>query len=110
AAPLHDVIGLLFGRATFVLPIGLVLAGSLTLLKTLLPDLPLPTSRLAGVAILTLAALPAEHLIGLPPGGSLARAEAHEGAGLVGHWLGSLLLEWLGGPGTAVVLTAILVV
>ncbi|HYY88072.1 MAG TPA: DNA translocase FtsK 4TM domain-containing protein [Chloroflexota bacterium] len=110
AAPLHELLGLLFGRASFVLPIGLVIGGGLALVRSFLPEVPLAESRLAGLVVITLAALPAEHLIGLGPNGSLARAEAHEGAGLVGHWTGSLLLEWLGGPATAVVLIAALLI
>ena len=47
-------------------------------------------------ALIALAVLPAQHLLGATPGESLARAVAQEGAGLVGHGLATLLLEWLG--------------
>jgi DNA segregation ATPase FtsK/SpoIIIE, S-DNA-T family len=97
AGPLHEAIGVLLGRASFVLPIALVATGGLMLVRSFLPDVALPVSRLAGVVVLTLAGLPSAHLTGL-------------GAGVVGEWMGSLLLEWLGGPATAVVLTALLLV
>ena len=110
ALPLHEAIALLLGRASFVLPIALVAIGTLMLVRSLLPNVTLPVSRLAGLVLLTAAGLPSEHLIGLEPNGSLARAEAHQGTGLVGHWTGSLLLDWLGGPATVVALSALLVI
>jgi hypothetical protein len=109
AGPLQDGIGLLLGRATFMLPLGLLVTGVVVLARGLRPDSPLPYARLAGVTIIALAALPTQHLVGLDPGASQARAAAHEGGGLVGHALSTALLDALGGPGTAIVLSLMLV-
>src|SRR5689334_11636766 len=42
AGPLHDWIGLFLGQATFLLPLGLIVAGACMLLHSLAPDTPLP--------------------------------------------------------------------
>jgi hypothetical protein len=60
------------------------------------PAVALPTRRLAGLALLALAVLPAERLLGYS-------------TGALGEWLTGLLLEVLGGPLT-VTLTLVVVV
>ncbi len=104
AGPLHDAAGVLFGRGTFLLPIVLFASGTTALVRSLLPEAPVPFARLTGAALVGLALLPTIHLAGLDPKDSLARAQAGEGGGYLGHWLGIGLLEWLGGPLTGVLL------
>jgi hypothetical protein len=97
-APLHDGLALLLGRATFMLPLALVVAGVLLVVRELRPSMPLPRRRLAGVGLMALAVLPSEHLL----------ANADDGTGLIGKWLSTWLLDLLGGPGTLVLLVAVL--
>ena len=97
-APLHDGLGLLLGRATFMVPLALVVAGVLFVVRALRPATPLPRRRLGGVGLIALAVLPSEHLL----------ANADDGTGLIGRWLSSWLLDLLGGPGTLVLLVAVL--
>jgi hypothetical protein len=92
AGPLHEGVGRLLGHFSFLLPVALVGLG----VVALAPGLVRP-SRLAGMAVASLAGLPSAQLLGL-------------GSGLVGEWLGNVLLDALGGPATAVVLLALLVV
>jgi hypothetical protein len=96
--PLHDGMVLLLGRATFMLPLALVVAGVLFVVRGLRPSTPLPRRRLAGVGLMALAVLPSEHLLG----------NADQGTGLIGQWLSTWLLDLLGGPGTLVLLVAVL--
>jgi hypothetical protein len=96
--PLHDGLTLLLGHATFMLPLALALAGVLLVVRALRPAVPLPSRRLTGVGLIALAALPSEDLLGTGPGNT----------GLVGHWLSTWLLDLVGGPGTLVVLVAVL--
>ncbi len=104
AGPLRDALALLLGRGTFLLPIVLVASGAAVLTRSLFPEVPIPFARLTGAALLAAAALPSMQLVGLEPGESLARAQARDGGGLVGHWLATGLLEWLGGPATTALL------
>lgn len=97
-APLHDGLVQLLGRATFMLPVALVVVGVLLVVRELRPSTLLPWRRLAGTGLLALAVLPSEHLL----------ANADDGAGLIGKWLSTWLLELLGGPGTLVLLVAVL--
>jgi hypothetical protein len=96
--PLHDGLVLLLGKATFMLPVALVVAGVLLVVRELRPSTPLPRRRLAGTGLLAVAVLPSEHLL----------ANADDGAGLIGKWLSTWLLDLLGGPGTLVLLVAVL--
>jgi len=96
--PLHDLMTLLLGRATFMVPVALVFAGVLLVIRALRPAIPLPRRRLAGVVLIALAVLPSEQLLGHPD----------DGTGLIGTWLSTWLVDLLGGPGTLVLLAAAL--
>ncbi|MDQ6670459.1 MAG: DNA translocase FtsK 4TM domain-containing protein [Chloroflexota bacterium] len=96
-APLHDGLASLLGRASFMLPLALVLAGVLLVIRALRPSTPLPRRRLAGTALLALAVLPSEYLLG---GG--------QSSGLIGQLLSTSLLDLLGGPTTLVLLVVVL--
>jgi hypothetical protein len=95
--PLHDGLALLLGRATFMLPLALVFAGVLFVVRALRPSTPMPRRRLAGIGLVALGVLPSEHLLGNT-----------ESTGLIGQWLSIWLLDLLGGPGTLVLLVAVL--
>ncbi|MBI2755296.1 MAG: DNA translocase FtsK [Chloroflexi bacterium] len=107
-APLHDLAALALGRLSFLLPVTLAAVGVGTIVAGMAPER-VPWWRLSGLTLLLLATVPAVHLVGLPEGGSLARAQAAEGAGYLGHWLGSSLLSLFGGAGTAVALIGVAV-
>jgi hypothetical protein len=92
AGPLHEGVARLLGHFSLLLPLVLVGLG----VVALVPGHMSPW-RLGGLAVLILAGLPTAHLVGL-------------GSGLVGEWLGDVLLDALGGPTTAVVLLALLAV
>jgi uncharacterized membrane protein YeaQ/YmgE (transglycosylase-associated protein family) len=94
-APVHAAIEELLGRASFLLPLGLLFVGVLLAVRRVRPSVALPTRRLLGVALLAVAVLPAEHLLGYS-------------TGLVGEWLAGVLLETLGPPLT-IVITLVLV-
>jgi hypothetical protein len=96
--PLHDALVALLGRAAFLLPLGLVVAGVLLLTKVVRPDFGVPYRRLVGIGLMTIAVLPIEHFFG---GGQ-------EGAGRVGEWLSASLVDLVGGPATAVVVVLVL--
>ncbi len=104
AAPVHDLVALLLGRAVFLLPIGLFVGGVTSLVRSFMPEAPIPHARLVGAALLAFALPPALHLAGLESQQSLARAQAHEGGGYVGHWISTGLLDWVGGPATVALL------
>ena len=97
--PLHDTLALLLGRATFILPLALVVAGVLLVVRAVRPSTRFPRHRLAGVGLLALALLPSEQLLGGP---------ADDSTGLIGRWLSTWLLDQLGGPGTLVLLVMVL--
>jgi hypothetical protein len=101
AVPLHDALAMLLGRATFMLPVGLLFAGTVLVVRALRPSAPLPGHRFAGIGLIALAVLPSEHLLA-------NGASDTESTGLVGRWLSTWLLDLLGGPGTIVVLVAAL--
>jgi hypothetical protein len=90
-APAHAAIEALLGQASFVLPLGLVFVGVMVLVHQRRPGLRLPTQRLLGVGLLTIAVFPSERLLG----GT---------TGLVGEWLTGFLIDVIGGPLTAVLL------
>jgi hypothetical protein len=88
-APLHDLFGLLLGRATFMLPLGLLLTGALAVARGWSPDMELPWSRVLGLGTIALATLPVEHLLG-------------GDGGLIGRALAETLLDWFGRPASAI--------
>jgi DNA translocase FtsK/SpoIIIE-like protein len=98
AAPLHAAVWALLGQASFMLPVGLAFVGLVSIVNTLRPNVPLPRRRLAGMGLIAAGLLPIEHLL----------SNGGEGTGLVGRWLSSTLLELLAGPGTLLVLVAVL--
>jgi hypothetical protein len=83
--PMHQALEALLGQATFLLPLGLGLAGVVGLVRRAQPNVVLPIRRLGGLAVIALALLPGERLLG-------------ESTGILGNWLTGLLLELLGGP------------
>jgi hypothetical protein len=93
---LHDVLAQGLGRATFMVPVVLFAAGVLTLVHRFAPNVPLPMGRLLGLALIGLAALPAEQLL----------AGSGEGTGRIGQVLAASLIEWFGGPATVALLAA----
>ena len=97
--PLHDGLALLLGRATFMVPLALLCAGVLFVVRALRPATPLPRRRLSGVGLIALAVLPSEHLLG-----------NDTSTGLIGQWLSTWLVDLLGGPGTLVLLVAALAI
>ena len=94
AGPLHELFGILLGRATFMLPLALGVVGTLLVLHAWRPDVALPRRRFAGVAVIALAVAASEQLI----------AHDREGTGLIGEWLSGLLLDLFGAPLTIVLL------
>jgi hypothetical protein len=94
---LHDQAERALGHASFLVPVGLLIAGVLVLVHRFAPDVPLPRGRLVGLALLVLAALPAAQLL----------APSVAGTGLVGAWLATSLLDWLGAPVTTLMLLAL---
>jgi hypothetical protein len=97
AGPLHEFLGVLLGRVTFVLPLGLAVCGVILIMRNVRRDLKLPGRRLAGVAMIALAVAASEQLI-----------TAHDGTGLVGMWLSTSLLDLFGGPFTSLLLVVLL--
>jgi hypothetical protein len=95
--PLRGVLDGLLGQATFVLPLGLALAGALGFVRRARPNLALPRRRLIGLGLITIALLPADQLLG-------------QSTGLVGEWFTGFLLELLGAPLTIVGITALVAV
>jgi hypothetical protein len=94
-APLHAVLDALLGQATFILPAGVALTGGIAFARRARPGLPLPRRRLAGLAVITIALLPAERLLG-------------QSTGLVGEWFTGFLLALFGTP-LAIVFTVALI-
>jgi len=100
AGPLHEFLGVLLGRATFMLPVALAVAGIIRILLDQRPDLTLPRRRLAGVGLIALAVAASENLI--------ANGRPETGSGLVGEWLSASLLDLFGWPFTIVLLAVLL--
>jgi hypothetical protein len=98
AGPLHELLGVLLGRATFMLPLALAVVGAILIVHNLRPDLRLPGRRLAGVAVIALAVAASEQLI----------ATGSNGTGLVGEWLSASLLDLFGAPFTSLLLVVLL--
>jgi hypothetical protein len=97
ARPLHDALGRLLGHSAFLLPLALVVAGSLLLVRSIRPQASLPRWRLIGLGVLAAGVLPAQDLL------------APDDAGLVGAGLRATLLDWLGLPATLVALLGLLI-
>ena len=95
-APLHEGVERLLGQAGFLLPLGLVFVGLVLAIRRVRPSMTLPTRRLTGLALLALAVLPAERLLGYS-------------TGVLGDRVTGLLLNVLGAPLT-VTLTLVVVV
>jgi len=89
-APVHEAVALLLGQASFVLPLGLVFVGVLLAIRRVRPSVALPTRRLTGLALLAIAVLPAERLLGYSTGS-------------IGDWLAGYLLDVFGPPLTVIV-------
>jgi hypothetical protein len=98
ATPVRDGLWQLLGRAALGLPVGMVLVGVLALYRSLVPSAALPTSRLLGLALLVAAVVPAQHFVELGA------------SGVAGQAVGALLLDLLGGVGTALLLGLLLVI
>lgn len=93
----HGLLEGLLGHATFVLPLGLALAGTVGFIRRAQPDLVLPRRRIIGLGLITIALLPAERLLG-------------QSTGLLGEWFTGFLIDLLGAPAAVVLLTALLAV
>jgi hypothetical protein len=87
--PLHGAVEGLLGQASFLIPVGLALVGGLGIVRRVHPELSIPRRRILGVALITLALLPAERLMG----GS---------TGLIGAWLTDYLVDLVGSRLTVV--------
>jgi hypothetical protein len=96
AGPLHEFLGVMLGRATFMLPLALAVSGIILILLDQRPDVKLPRRRLAGVVLIALAVAASENLI--------AKGHPDIGTGLVGEWLSASLLDLFGAPFTIVLL------
>src|SRR3954449_12152566 len=62
--PVHEGLNRLLGQSAFVIPLGLTLAATLGLARKARPGVELPAWRLVGLGTITIALLPAEHLLG----------------------------------------------
>jgi hypothetical protein len=97
-APLHEALLMLFGRATFMVPLGLAFVGGLLLITRVRPDVRVPGRRVAGVGLIAVVARASENLL----------ANGTGGTGRVGEWLSGGLLDLLGGPITIMLLVSLL--
>jgi uncharacterized membrane protein YwaF len=86
----HAAVAALLGQASFLLPLGLVFVGVLLAIRRVRPSVALPTRRLTGLALLAIAVLVAERLLGYS-------------TGFIGDWLAGFLLDVLGPPLTVIV-------
>ena len=100
AGPLHEFLGVMLGRAAFMLPVSLAVAGIILILLDQRPNLRLPRRRLAGVGLIALAVAASENMI--------ANGRPDIGTGLVGEWLSASLLDLFGAPFTIVLLAVLL--
>lgn len=92
---LRGILDGLLGNATFVLPLGLALAGALGFVRRARPDFTFPRRRIVGLGLITIALLPAERLLG-------------QSTGLLGEWFTGYLIDLLGAPVGVALLTALL--
>jgi hypothetical protein len=93
-APLPDAFEGLLGQAAFLVPLGLVLPGAFGLVRRARPGLALPRRRLVGLALIALALLPAERLMG-------------DSTGLLGNWLTDVFVDLFGSPLTVVAIVTL---
>jgi hypothetical protein len=98
AAPLHDALSVLLGRAAFMLPLALAFVGVLLVVRRLRPGIALPRRRIAGVVLIALSVLPVEHLLGGEQAGS----------GAVGQWLSATLIDLFGAAAALLLLLVLL--
>lgn len=98
AAPLHEGLNVLLGRAAFMLPLALAFVGLLLVVRRARPQLAVPRRRIAGVVLIALAVLPSEHLLGGEQAGS----------GAIGQWLSSTLIDLFGEAAALLVLLVLL--
>jgi hypothetical protein len=98
AAPLHDGVDVLLGRASFMLPVALAFVGVVLIVRRLRPNAVIPRRRLVGVTLVAITVLASEHLL----------ANDRQGTGLIGTWLTAWLVDLLGPPFTTVVLVGLL--
>lgn len=89
--PLHNGLRWLLGGATFVVPLALAMAGALAVARSARPALLLPRRRFAGLALLTVALLAGESLLG-------------QSSGLIGDWLTTSIRELIGSPLTVMLI------
>ncbi|MBI4494469.1 MAG: DNA translocase FtsK [Chloroflexi bacterium] len=108
--PLHRWLRLGFGWSSPLVPLWLVAVGWLALRNrsSTAEARAARWPRVAGLAVFSLAAAPAAHLLPIGPASPVARAEGGLGGGWVGHVLAQVLLEALGGPASAVLLAGLL--
>ena len=106
--PLAHWIGLAVGWTAPLFPLWPIALGLLGLLKTLRPDLHLPTARLWGAALAHLALIGLFHLVPIGGPGGLLKAQQGQGGGLVGFALGTGLRDALGGGPALILLLAAL--
>jgi hypothetical protein len=85
--PVHAGLTALLGQMVFVLPLGLTLLSALAFVRRVRPGLQIPRGRLVGLGLITIAMLPADHLLG-------------QSTGLLGDWFTRLLVNAFGGPFT----------
>ena len=94
-APLHEGLEQLLGGATFVVPLALAFAGTLAIVRRARPTLPVPTRRLGGLALLVLALLSGESLLG-------------QTSGLIGDWITTNMRGLVGTPLTVTLIVIVL--
>ena len=96
-----------FGSTAFLVPAWLLALGALRLVLAMRPETGLPTSRLIGALLATLALPAVVHLlpVGDPDPGRRA-FELHAGGGALGFYLSAGLADGLGYAAAAVVLVA----
>ncbi|MCS7178717.1 MAG: DNA translocase FtsK 4TM domain-containing protein [Anaerolineae bacterium] len=108
--PWIHLLGRVFGWGVYFVPLFTGAVGLYLILRRFGDRIPRPQlEQVAGAGILFLVFLATAHfaglwLTGLPPG---AMAETGYGGGHLGRYLGTYLLEGLGGIGTALVLLAL---
>jgi hypothetical protein len=93
-APLHQWLEALLGGAAVLLPLGLALTAALCLVRRARPNLALPRKRFVGLALLALAVLIGDRLLGAS-------------TGVIGEWLTTFLVEAVGAPLTVALVISV---
>ncbi|MBA2450517.1 MAG: DNA translocase FtsK 4TM domain-containing protein [Chloroflexi bacterium] len=107
--PIRYWMGALLGWTAFLVPVWLIAIGLLRLLVGMRPDPGLPSGRLAGAILATLALPAVLHLLPFGDDDSARRAlDLHEGGGALGFYLSTGLEDALGYAAAMVVLLAAL--